>query len=82
MPSIPPEGGSSQGSQVPAPPLLSAVLLGLRALIYPPGYCPGCLARARIPWPDGATSRTCPRCLARLRRQARLRSRIAPPPRF
>lgn len=77
MPSIPPEDGPSQEirSSVPSPP--PAIVPGLAALIYPPAHCPGCFARAGLPWPDGATTRHCPRCLARLQRQARLRRRRA-----
>lgn len=34
----------------------------------PPAACPGCLAAAGDPWPAGATSRHCSRCLNNIRR--------------
>jgi len=40
----------------------------IRAIVDPPAHCPGCLAEAGRPWPEGATTRHCPRCLDRLRR--------------
>jgi len=40
----------------------------IAALVDPPAYCPGCLAERGAPWPDGATTRHCPRCLDRIRR--------------
>lgn len=45
----------------------------IAALATPPAACPGCLARAGLPFPDGTTTRHCPRCLGRLRRIAQLR---------
>jgi len=40
----------------------------LRRVVDPPAYCPGCFADAGRPWPEGATTRHCPRCLDRIRR--------------
>src|SRR5262245_32922294 len=40
----------------------------IEAIVDPPACCPGCLAEAGQPWPDGATARHCRRCLDRIRR--------------
>lgn len=40
----------------------------IAALTQPPAACPGCLAAAGAPWPDGTTTRHCPTCLGLLRR--------------
>src|SRR5262249_29993202 len=40
----------------------------LAAMVSPPAHCPGCRAESGQPWPEGATSRTCPRCISRMRR--------------
>jgi hypothetical protein len=37
-------------------------------IVDPPRACPGCLADAGQPWPEGATSQHCRRCLDRIRR--------------
>jgi hypothetical protein len=40
----------------------------LAAIVRPPVACPGCLAEAGQPWPEGTTSQYCPRCLRHLQR--------------
>jgi hypothetical protein len=40
----------------------------IAAVVHPPAYCPGCLAEAGRPFPAGATTCHCPRCLDRIRR--------------
>jgi len=41
---------------------------GLAAVVSPPAACPGCVAEAGEPWPVGATTCHCARCLDRIRR--------------
>lgn len=45
-----------------------AAAAALAAVVNPPTACPGCLALAGQPWPEGTTSAYCRRCLAQLRR--------------
>ena len=40
----------------------------IHAMVNPPTACPGCLARAGLPWPEGTTSRFCGTCADRMRR--------------
>jgi hypothetical protein len=40
----------------------------ITVLVRPPEACPGCLAEAGQPWPEGTTSRFCPHCVAHARR--------------
>jgi hypothetical protein len=53
---------------LPSPKEEAAVAARIAALVDPPAYCPGCLAERGERWPDGATTRHCPRCLDRIRR--------------
>jgi len=48
---------------------VDGVAARIAALVDPLAYCPGCLAGAGTPWPAGATTQHCPRCLGRLRRR-------------
>lgn len=41
----------------------------IRALAEPEAACPGCLRDAGVPWPAGATSRSCTRHIAEYARQ-------------
>src|SRR5215467_10289740 len=50
-----------------APPS-AEVRSAIDALVNPPHYCPGCVADPGQPFPVGATSRQCARCLDRIRR--------------
>jgi hypothetical protein len=59
----------------PQDPILAAagedadgVAVRILAVVDPPAYCPGCLAEANQPWPEGATTQHCRRCLNRIRR--------------
>jgi len=54
--------------RVPSPDVDEAAARVISALVDPPAHCPGCLAEAGLRWPDGATTRHCPRCRDRIRR--------------